>query len=129
MTKNDGGNRLEKIKQSIFSQGRKDRPREPEFSAMRDIGCGPHSGQNQRISSISQEAQGELTEMQLINTFLSNVYSFLSEKRDEAGQTLVEYALIIALISLLVVGLAVILSGTLTETFESIGDALTGAGS
>ena len=67
--------------------------------------------------------------MQFINTFLTNVYSFLSEKRDEAGQTLVEYALIIALISLLVVGLAVILEGPLTDTFQSIGDALDGAGS
>ena len=67
--------------------------------------------------------------MQLINTFLTNVYTFLSEKREEAGQTLVEYALIIALISLLVVGLALILEGPLTDTFQSIADELDGAGS
>ncbi|MEM0455239.1 MAG: hypothetical protein QXM81_05345, partial [Nitrososphaerota archaeon] len=41
-----------------------------------------------------------------INAFLANLHAFLTEKKEEAGQTLVEYALIIALISLLVVGLA-----------------------
>ncbi len=62
--------------------------------------------------------------MQLVNTFLTNVMAFLSDKREEAGQTLVEYALIIALISLLVIGLAAIIAPELTNTFNDIADGL-----
>ena len=64
-----------------------------------------------------------------INAFITNLYNLLNEKKDEAGQTLVEYALIIALISLLVVGLALIVGPALTDTFQSIADELSGAGS
>jgi Flp pilus assembly pilin Flp len=46
----------------------------------------------------------------------------------EEGQTLVEYALIIALISLLVIGLALIVSPALTDVFTDIANALTGGG-
>jgi Flp pilus assembly pilin Flp len=67
--------------------------------------------------------------MQLVNTFLTSIMTWVQDKREEAGQTLVEYALIIALISLLVVALALILEGPLTDTFQSIADALEGAGS
>lgn len=67
--------------------------------------------------------------MQLINTFIGNLYNLLNDKRKEAGQTLVEYALIIALISLLVVALALILETPLTNTFQSIADALGDSGS
>ena len=67
--------------------------------------------------------------MQLINTFFSNLYNLINEKREEAGQTLVEYALIIALISLLVVGLALIVGPALTDTFQNIADQLGDAGS
>ena len=65
--------------------------------------------------------------MQLANTFISNVISFLSDKREEAGQTLVEYALIIALISLLVVGLAAVIAPELSNTFDSIASGLQGS--
>jgi Flp pilus assembly pilin Flp len=65
--------------------------------------------------------------MQLVNTFIANLYNLINQKREEAGQTLVEYALIIALISLLVVGLALILEGPLTDTFQSIADELGGS--
>jgi pilus assembly protein Flp/PilA len=64
-----------------------------------------------------------------INTFLANLHAFLTEKKEEAGQTLVEYALIIALISLLVVGLALIVGPALSGVFQDIADALSGAGS
>ena len=68
--------------------------------------------------------------MQLINSFLTNLMTWVSEKAvREEGQTLVEYALIIALISLLVVALALILKDPLTNTFQSIADGLSGAGS
>ena len=52
--------------------------------------------------------------------------NLLDEKREE-GQTLVEYALIIALISLLVIGLAAILSPALDDVFNDIAAALTGS--
>lgn len=65
--------------------------------------------------------------MQLVNTFLGNLYNLLNEKREEAGQTLVEYALIIALISLLVVGLALIIGPALTGVFNDIADELGGS--
>lgn len=64
--------------------------------------------------------------MQLINTFLTNVMTWVNEKREE-GQTLVEYALIIALISLLVVSLALVVKGPLQDTFQAIADGLTGS--
>jgi pilus assembly protein Flp/PilA len=67
--------------------------------------------------------------MTQISTFLGNLYAFLNEKREEAGQTLVEYALIIALISLLVVGLALIVGPALSGTFQSIADELSSSGS
>ncbi len=65
--------------------------------------------------------------MQLVNTFLGNLYNLLNEKREEAGQTLVEYALIIALISLLVVGLALIIGPALTGVFNDIAAELGGS--
>jgi len=65
--------------------------------------------------------------MQKINTFLTNIYTWLAEKKEEAGQTLVEYALIIALISLIVVVIAAAVSGPLEETFNRIGDELRSA--
>jgi Flp pilus assembly pilin Flp len=65
--------------------------------------------------------------MDKINTFLTNVYTWLTEKKEEAGQTLVEYALIIALISLIVVLVAAAVSGPLQDTFNRIGDELSNA--
>ena len=62
--------------------------------------------------------------MQLVNNFLSNAIAYLTNKREEAGQTLVEYALIIALISLLVIGLALIIAPELTNIFNDIADGL-----
>jgi Flp pilus assembly pilin Flp len=68
--------------------------------------------------------------MQLIHSLFMNVMAMVAPQEErEEGQTLVEYALIIALISLLVVALAVILQDPLTNTFQSIADALTDSGS
>ena len=52
---------------------------------------------------------------------------YVSEEAE--GQGLVEYALIIALISLLVIGLAALVAPGLTDVFTTIGDTLSGAGS
>ena len=62
--------------------------------------------------------------MLAIQTFVSNAIAALLAKRED-GQTLVEYALIIALISLLVIGLAAIVAPALTDVFQDIADALT----
>ncbi len=68
--------------------------------------------------------------MSLINNFMANIMIRLmtiGEEQDEEGQTLVEYALIIALISLLVVALAVLVKTPLTNTFTKIATALNGS--
>ena len=45
-----------------------------------------------------------------------------SLKTDETGQTLVEYALIIALIAIAVIGAIIILRGGLGDIFDHIGN-------
>jgi Flp pilus assembly pilin Flp len=64
--------------------------------------------------------------MQSIVEFFNRM---LVRTKEEAGQTLVEYALIIALISLLVIALAALVAPGLTDVFTKIGDTLTTASS
>ena len=45
--------------------------------------------------------------------------------KDESGQGMVEYALIIALIAVVVIGAVVILGGRIKDIFSSAGDELT----
>ena len=125
MTKNNGGNRLEKITKDDLFPGPKGPAKGAGISADGNHRMWPPLADNQH--QVSQEAQGELRYMQQINTFLSNVFAFLNDKREEAGQTLVEYALIIALISLTIIGLALLVTPGLTEVFTDIGNELTGA--
>lgn len=47
---------------------------------------------------------------------------------DESGQGMVEYALIIALIAIVVIGVISALGGSITNVFQSIVDALPGVG-
>lgn len=49
-------------------------------------------------------------------------------KRDESGQSLVEYGLVIALVALAVVGALIIFSGKITALFGRAGTALDNAG-
>ena len=70
--------------------------------------------------------------MQLINRFMTNAITHLSalrEKEREEGQTLVEYALIIALVSVVLVGALSTLQGGISGTFADISSSLGGAGS
>lgn len=46
---------------------------------------------------------------------------------DEKGQTLVEYALIIALVSVALIGVLTALTGNITGVFNTIGNALKAA--
>ncbi|HEX8830527.1 MAG TPA: Flp family type IVb pilin [Longimicrobium sp.] len=49
-------------------------------------------------------------------------------KRDESGQSLVEYGLVIALVALAVVGALIIFSGRIVALFGRAGTALDNAG-
>jgi pilus assembly protein Flp/PilA len=46
---------------------------------------------------------------------------------DESGATAIEYGLIAALISVVIIGAVGLLGGTLEDTFTTINDGLTGA--
>jgi pilus assembly protein Flp/PilA len=49
--------------------------------------------------------------------------------RNESGATAVEYGLIIALISVVIIGAATTLGGALKDKFTAVGAAVTAAGS
>ena len=55
--------------------------------------------------------------MQLISNLFSRLMTWV---REEAGQTLVEYALIIALVSIVLVGALVALEGGINGVFSDI---------
>jgi pilus assembly protein Flp/PilA len=65
--------------------------------------------------------------MQFVNTILINLLARIQDKRDEAGQTLVEYGLILALISIVAIGALGIIGGNVKDVFNSIGDSLKGS--
>ncbi len=61
--------------------------------------------------------------MQLINTFVTNLmvrFTSLREEAHEEGQTLVEYALIIALMSIALVVALEALAGGVDDVFQDI---------
>jgi pilus assembly protein Flp/PilA len=49
-------------------------------------------------------------------------------KDQEEGQTLVEYALILVLIAIVVIGVLTLVGTNVTDVFQNIADALTTAG-
>ncbi len=62
--------------------------------------------------------------MQLVNTFLGNLYNLLNEKREEAGQTLVEYALILVLVAIVVIAALMILGPIIGNVFSKVNSSL-----
>ena len=56
--------------------------------------------------------------------FLKNA----SDKREERGATLIEYALLVALIVLIAIGGITFLGRSISQTFSGIGSTLTGTG-
>lgn len=52
---------------------------------------------------------------------------FLQRLRREDGQAMVEYAVIVALISIVAIGVITALGAPITAAFQSVLDALTGA--
>jgi Flp pilus assembly pilin Flp len=76
-------------------------------------------------------AQVEETTLQTINNFLMDLYLRAHAAKSEAheeGQTLVEYALIIALMSIALVGALGLLRGGVGDVFDDIVNELSGAG-
>ena len=66
--------------------------------------------------------------LQFINNFMQNLLARIQDAREEAGQTLVEYGLILALISIVAI-LALTAIGTeVTAVFNDIAGELGGSG-
>jgi len=57
-----------------------------------------------------------------MTTLISNLLAFL--RRDEEGQTLVEYGLLLALIAIVVIAALIILGPTVSGIFTSVNDSL-----
>lgn len=65
--------------------------------------------------------------MSLISTIYTNIVARFMSRDDEQGQTLVEYALIIALVSVFLVGALTLLAGGIENAFDAVISALNAA--
>ena len=52
---------------------------------------------------------------------------FLSSMQDEEGQTLVEYALLLALIAIVTIGILIVLGEQVNNTFSEVTSAIQGS--
>jgi pilus assembly protein Flp/PilA len=62
--------------------------------------------------------------MQLIHNFVSSLVARIQDIREEAGQTLVEYGLIVALLSIAAIVILGILGGDIVAVFERVSTEL-----
>ena len=61
-------------------------------------------------------------------TFIIEVINrFINRSREESGQTLVEYGLIVALISIVSIAIMGVVGTDITAVFQDVSDALAGA--
>ncbi len=58
----------------------------------------------------------------MLHMVISNLLGFL--RRDEEGQTLVEYGLLLALIAIVVIAALVVLGPIVSGIFDTVGDSL-----
>jgi len=66
--------------------------------------------------------------LQLVNNFISNIISRVwNQTRDEEGQTLVEYGLIVALLSIAAIVVLTAVGTSVQDVFQTVADALDGA--
>ena len=63
--------------------------------------------------------------MQFVTNFMYNLFARIQDAREEAGQTLVEYGLILALISIVAILALSTIGGNVTAVFDSIANSLT----
>jgi pilus assembly protein Flp/PilA len=57
-------------------------------------------------------------------SLISNLFSYLRSSRDEEGQTLVEYGLLLALIAIVVIAVLILLGPAVSGIFQSVNDQL-----
>jgi pilus assembly protein Flp/PilA len=57
-------------------------------------------------------------------SLISNLFSYLRNSRDEEGQTLVEYGLLLALIAIVVIAVLLLLGPAISGIFQSVNDQL-----
>jgi pilus assembly protein Flp/PilA len=55
---------------------------------------------------------------------ISNLFSYLRNSRDEEGQTLVEYGLLLALIAIVVIAVLLLLGPAISGIFQSVNNQL-----
>ena len=66
--------------------------------------------------------------MQFVTKFFNSLLARIEDAREEAGQTLVEYGLILALISIVAIAALTLIGTEVTAVFNSVGNTLTGTG-
>ena len=76
-------------------------------------------------ATTTKEEGGEKTMWNDLMVYFRMLAAKIAE--DETGQTLVEYALIIALVSVALIGVLTALTGNITGVFNTIGTALKNA--
>lgn len=60
----------------------------------------------------------------MLATLVTNLLSALRGVRREEGQTMVEYGLILALVSVVAIGTLILIGPEIVDTFQSVVDAL-----
>jgi len=65
--------------------------------------------------------------LQLISNFVSNLLARINDVREESGQTLVEYGLIVALLSIAAIAILTTLGGDIVEVFTTVSTKLSNA--
>ena len=66
--------------------------------------------------------------MQFVNNFVYSLLARIQDAKEEAGQTLVEYGLILALISIVAIATLTLIGGNVSAVFQNIADELGGSG-
>jgi pilus assembly protein Flp/PilA len=62
--------------------------------------------------------------LQRINDFINSLLARINDAREEAGQTLVEYGLIVALLSIAAILILGILGGDIVAVFQTVSTKL-----
>jgi pilus assembly protein Flp/PilA len=65
--------------------------------------------------------------LQLINNFVTNLIARIQEAREESGQTLVEYGLIVALLSIAAIAILATVGGDIVDVFTEVSSELQNA--